>query len=182
MRNARAIFVFAAALFCGACAVATREAAPGAPTPEAWGAVLKTADTFASAGRHAAADSALLAFAAAHPGTRAAEEVTFWRALYKLDPRSEASTRAEGRRMMESYAASPTTAWYKGQANVLRFLAREIADAEQAAAADTEIVPGDTTSSGIAARDRVIRTQRAEIARLNAELERIKRRLASPTP
>ena len=161
--------------------MATREPAPGAPTPAAWGAVLNTADMFASAGRHSAADSALLAFAHAHPGTRAAEEVAFWRALYKLDPRSAASTRAEGRVMMESYAASTTTSWYKGQANVLRFLAREIADAEQSES-DSTIVAGDTTSSGIAARDRVIRTQRAEIARLNAELERIKRRLASPTP
>ncbi|HUR91364.1 MAG TPA: hypothetical protein VMY38_01705 [Gemmatimonadaceae bacterium] len=181
MRNARAIFVFTIALFCGACAVATRESAPGAPTPEAWGAVLNTADMFANAGRHAAADSALLAFARANPGTRAAEEVAFWRALYKLDPRSSASTRAEGRTMMESYAASSTTSWYKGQANVLRFLAREIADAEQSGS-DSTIVAGDTTSGGLAARDRVIRTQRAEIARLNAELERIKRRLASPTP
>lgn len=182
MRTARTILVFAAALLCGACATTSRESAPGAPTPAAWGAVLNTADAFANSGRHAAADSALLAFARAHPGTRAAEEVTFWRALYKLDPRSEASTRAEGRTMMESYAASATTSWYKGQANVLRFLAREIAEAEHAAAADPAIVPGDTTAGGLAARDRVIRTQRAEIARLNAELERIKRRLASPTP
>lgn len=181
MRNARTILVFTIALFCGACATAARAPAPVAPTPASWGAVLNTADMLASAGRHAAADSALLAFAAAHPGTRAAEEVTFWRALYKLDPRSEASTRAEGRMMMESYAASATTSWYKGQANVLRFLARDISDAEQPAP-DSSIVEGDTTSTGIAARDRVIRTQRAEIARLSAELERIKRRLASPTP
>lgn len=181
MTNARSILVIAAALFFGACATATREAAPGAPTPEVWGAVLNTADQLANAGRHAAADSALLAFARSHPGTRAAEEVAFWRALYKLDPRSSASTRAEGRTMMESYAASPTTSWYKGQANVLRFLARDLADAEQSAA-DSTIVAGDTSSTGIEARERVIRAQRAEIARLNAELERIKRRLASPTP
>ena len=136
---------------------------------------------FANAGRHSAADSALLAFAQAHPGTRAAEEVVFWRALYKLDPRSSAATRAEGRTLMESYAASTNASWYRGQANVLRYLAREIVEGEQAAG-DSTIVAGDTTAAGIAARDRVIRTQRAEIARLNAELERIKRRLASPTP
>lgn len=149
--------------------------------------MLNTTDYLANAGRHAAVDSTLQAFAQRHPDTRAAEEVLFWRALYKLDPRSSAGTRAEGRALMDSYAASSTTSWYRGQANVLRLLAREIADGEQAPgdstilAGDTSVV-GDTSVAGIAARDRVIRVQRAEIARLNAELERIKRRLAAPTP
>lgn len=151
------------------------------PTADSWGALLATADSLATAGRHAAADSVLFAFERAHPGTRAASEVQFWRALYKLDPRSSASTLAEGRRMMDAYAASPEASWYRAQANVLRHLARELASASEAAA-DPTIVAGDTSSRGIAARDQVIRNQRAEIARLNAELERIKRRLASPTP
>ncbi len=181
MRPAQTVIALSVALALGACASTGPKAEPGSPSPEAWGAVLNAADGFANAGRHSAADSALLAFARAHPGTRAAEEIVFWRALYKLDPRSSAATRAEGRTLMESYAASANASWYRGQANVLRFLAREIANGEQTAA-DTTIVAGDTTAAGIAARDRLIRTQRAEIARLNAELERIKRRLASPTP
>ncbi|MGI8618630.1 MAG: hypothetical protein ACR2L6_06010 [Gemmatimonadaceae bacterium] len=143
--------------------------------------MLNTADYLANAGRHAAVDSTLQAFAQRHPDTRAAEEVLFWRALYKLDPRSSAGTRAEGRVLMDSYVASSTTSWYRGQANVLRLLAREITDGEQSPG-DSTIVPGDTSVAGIVARDRVIRVQRAEIARLNAELERIKRRLAAPTP
>lgn len=150
-------------------------------TPDSWGSLLATVDSFATAGRHAAADSALLAFERAHPGTRAAAEVLFWRALYKLDPRSSAATREEGRRLMDAYAASPTASWYRAQANVLRHLARDIAAAAEAPA-DPTIVAGDTSARGIAARDQVIRTQRAEIARLNDELERIKRRLATPTP
>lgn len=181
MRQLRIVAALAASLTVGACASTGQVSHPGSPTPEAWGAVLNAADRFANAGRHAAADSALVAFARAHPGTRAAEEIVFWRALYKLDPRSSAATRAEGRALMESYAASANASWYRGQANVLRFIAREIADAEQNGS-DSTLVAGDTTSGGIAARDRVIRTQRAEIARLNAELERIKRRLAAPTP
>lgn len=180
MRPANTILALSAVLALGACATSPRPA-PGTPTPDRWGALLSTTDSLVAAGRHAAADSALRAFEQAHPGTRAAEEVLFWRALYKLDPRSSAATRAEGRAMMESYAASSTATWYRGQANVLRHLAREIAEAQQASA-DSTIVPGDTSASGIAARDRVIRNQRVEIARLNAELERIKRRLATPTP
>ena len=180
MRSARTIVWLTFALVLGACATLSRSA-PGSPSPEEWGALLNTTDLMANAGRHAAADSTLRAFAAAHPGTRAAEETLFWRALYKMDPRSSAATRAEGRALMDEYAASSRTSWYRGQANVLRHLAREISDAEQSVA-DSTIVPGDTTAGGIAARDRVIRTQRAEIARLNAELERIKRRLAAPTP
>ena len=180
MRPARKIGWLGLTLALGACATLSRPA-PESPSPETWGALLNTTDLLANAGRHAAADSALRAFAERHPGTRAAEEVLFWRALYKMDPRSSAATRAEGRALMEEYAASSKTSWYRGQANVLRHLAREIADAEQSTA-DSTIVPGDTTAGGLAARDRVIRSQRAEIARLNAELERIKRRLAAPTP
>lgn len=184
MRNSRTISAVLAAATLSACATLPRSA-PESPSPESWGALLHTTDNLANAGRHAAADSALLDFARRHPGTRAAEEVLFWRALYKLDPRSSAATRAEGRALMDSYAASDKTAWYRGQANVLRHLAREIVLAEQAAgqaSGDTTIVITDTSAAGIAARDRVIRTQRAEIARLNAELERIKRRLATPSP
>lgn len=143
--------------------------------------MLNTIDHLANAGRHAAVDSTLQAFAQQHPGTRASEEVLFWRALYKLDPRSSAAMRAEGRALMESYLASPKTSWYRGQATVLRHLAREISDSEQPPV-DSGLVPGDTSAAGIAARDRIIRIQRAEIASLNAELERIKRRLAAPTP
>lgn len=184
MRTAKIITASLAALTLSACASAPRSG-PESPSPEAWGALLNTTDNLASAGRHAAADSALLDFARRHPGTRAADEVLFWRALYKLDPRSSAATRAEGRSLMDAYVASDKTSWYRGQANVLRHLAREIVLAEQAAgqaSGDTTIVITDTSAAGIAARDRVIRTQRAEIARLNAELERIKRRLATPTP
>ena len=184
MRTAKIITAAMAVLTLSACASLSRSA-PESPSPEAWGALLKTADSLATAGRYAAADSALVDFAKGHPGTRAADEVVFWRALYKLDPRSSAGTRDEGRALMDSYLASEKTAWYRGQANVLRHLAREIVLAEQAAgqaSGDTTIVISDTSPAGIAARDRVIRTQRAEIARLNAELERIKRRLATPSP
>ena len=84
---------------------------------------------------------------------------------------------------MDAYAASPTTAWYRAHANVLREIARQMAEGEGAASApDAPILAGDTSVAGIVARDLMIRTQRAEIARLNAELERIKRRLAAPTP
>jgi hypothetical protein len=184
MRTAKIITASLAVLTLSACASLSRSA-PKSPSPQAWGTLLNTADQLANAGRHAAADSALLDFSQRYPGTRAAEEALFWRALYKLDPRNSAATRAEGRSLMDSYLASERTAWYRGQANVLRRLAREIVLAEQAAAqasGDTTIVISDTSPAGIAARDRVIRTQRAEIARLNAELERIKRRLATPTP
>jgi hypothetical protein len=184
MRTAKIITASLAVLTLTACATLSRSA-PESPSPEAWGALLSTTDNLANAGRHAAADSTLRAFATSYPGTRAAEEVLFWRALYKLDPRSSAATRAEGRALLDSYLASEKTAWYRGQANVLRHLAREIVLAEQAAgqaSGDTTIVITDTSAAGIAARDRVIRTQRAEIARLNSELERIKRRLAAPTP
>ncbi len=180
MRAERIIVAITLSLALHACASAPNPA-PGALRPDEWGALINTTDSLANVGRHAAADSALLAFEQAHAGTRAASEVKFWRALYKLDPRNAASTRAEGRAMMDSYASSPEASWYRAQANVLRHLAGEIAAAEQPVA-DSIIVANDASPRGIAARDLVIRNQRAEIARLNAELDRIKRRLAAPTP
>lgn len=180
MRLAKILVAYTAVAIFSACA-STPASTPEGPSPETWGALLNTTDYLANAGRHAAVDSTLLAFASRHPGTRVANEVLFWRALYKLDPRSTTAERAEGRSLLDAYLASSTTSWYRGQANVLRHLAREIAVAEQGNG-DSAIVAGDTSAAGVAARDRVIRTQRAEIARLNAELERIKRRLATPTP
>src|SRR5688572_29264105 len=154
MRPARKIGWLTLARGLSACATLSHSA-PESPSPEEWGALLNTTDVLVNAGRHAAADSTLRAFAAAHPGTRAAEETLFWRALYKMDPRSSAATRAEGRALMDEYAASSKTSWYRGQANVLRHLAREISEAEQSApdaTADSTLVPGDTTAGGIAAR------------------------------
>jgi len=143
--------------------------------------LLSRTDSLANAGRHDEADSVLVAFATAHPGTRAAAEAPFWRALYKLDPRNSPASRAEGRALMDAYAASSTSAWYRAHANVLKHIAQEISDMERTPD-DSTIVAGDTSVRGITARDQVIRNQRAEITRLNAELERIKRRLAAPTP
>jgi len=182
MGNTKIVAGFALALTIGACATLPK-APPSHPTPAQWGALLNRTDSLANAGGHAQADSLLLSFAQLHGASRAAAEVPFWRALYKLDPRNAASTRAEGRALMDAYAASPTTAWYRAHANVLREIARQMAEGEGAASApDAPILAGDTSVAGIVARDLMIRTQRAEIARLNAELERIKRRLAAPTP
>lgn len=182
MRNTNTAVGFALALTLGACATLPK-APPSHPTPAQWGSLLNRADSLANAGRHAQADSLLVSFAQLHPASRAAAEVPFWRALYKLDPRNTASTRTEGRALMDAYAASPTTAWYRAHANVLREIARQITEGEAAASASAApIMSGDTSATGIAARDLMIQTQRAEIARLNAELERIKRRLAAPTP
>ncbi|MGI9140229.1 MAG: hypothetical protein ACR2GJ_03865 [Gemmatimonadaceae bacterium] len=194
MKSSYAGFAFVIAGALSACSSIPR-ATPVHPTPADWGALLTRTDSLASAGRHAAADSMLLAFESAHAGSRAAAEVPFWRALYKLDPRNTSSAQAEGRALMDSYAASSSSGWYRAHANVLTHLARKVDVAEQGPG-DTTIVAGDTSSAGLAARDRVIRNQRAEIARLNpeiarlsaeiarlsAELERIKRRLATPTP
>lgn len=180
MKSKNAVLAFMIAGALSACS-SIPKATPVYPTPADWGALLTRTDSLASSRQHAAADSILLAFERAHPGSRAAAEVPFWRALYKLDPRSTSADQAVGQALMDSYAASSSSAWYRAHANVLTHLAREVASAEQASS-DTTIVEGDTTFVGLAARDRIIRNQRAEIARLSAELERIKRRLASPTP
>lgn len=172
--------IVAAGFVLGACTVLPKPVTV-APTRSEWGTLLVTTDSLVNAGRYAEADRVLVAFERANAGTRPASEVPFWRALYKLDPRNSAVARAEGLALMDAYADSPTSWWYREHANVLRHLARAIAEAGTPPP-EPVIIQGDTSAGGIAARDQVIRDLRADVERLNAELERIKRRLAAPTP
>jgi hypothetical protein len=149
-----------------------------------WMALLSTTSQLAEAGRFDAADSALHSFAATWPGTREAEETAFWRALYRIDPRNPAPQPGAAVQLLDQYLLSDSVYWYRAEARVLRQLAVIQAGGPPATVA---VEPGATippirprADQTAAEKDLEIQQLRERVARLNEELERIRRRLSSP--
>ena len=148
------------------------------------------------AGNYHAADRLLSEFARVHPNTREARESAFWRAAYMVDPGNTLGSLGSGVAALDAYLASEPEGWYRNEAAILR----RTATAAQGLVAgamtgwipppDTIVVVRDSTAQpSRRSRDEEIaelRTQlnrsKAELAEANAELERIKKRLANPSP
>lgn len=147
------------------------------------------------AGNYFAADRILAEFARRHPDTREARETAFWRAAYLVDPANTLGSLESGIIALDAYLANEPQGWYRSAAEVLR---RAAAGAHALAlgarsgwAPDTVVVvvatdsapaPRRSRDEEIAAlRDQLARSN-AELAKANDELERIKKRLANPTP
>jgi len=134
--------------------------------------------TDANESRTAAADRALSEFAQRFPGTPEAAEVPYWRALLKLDPNSSAGMR-ESMSMLDSYIASAPTGAHRFEAGLFRRLGLVI---EQRNAAIAAIPPAPTARPEDKAREEELQRLRDELAAANAELARIRRRVARPRP
>ena len=147
------------------------------PTPaEAFTTAISAANKRAEAGDYAGADRILADFALKSRGTGEATEISFWRALYMVDPSNKTASIPEGLRAIDIYLATPGAKMYKPQALVIKRTAQSVQALKQA-----QITPK------ISGRDTVFVTREEEIAALkdqlakaNAELERIKKRLANP--
>jgi hypothetical protein len=144
--------------------------------------MLSTAGQLAEAGRFEAVDSTLTAYAEARRGTQEAHEVGFWRALYKLDPRNPSPQPVTAMQLLDDYMLSGSVHWYRPEARVVRELAFVQAGAAQPVTAQpVQASPGTgprpTTN---AEKDIEIQQLRERNARLEAELERIRRRLSTP--
>ncbi len=167
--------VVVGALLLGACARSPEAAKPPAPG-EAFSNAIVTAGRRAEAGDYAGADRILSDFALKSKGTDEATEISFWRALYMVDPSNKTASIPEGLRAIDIYLTTPGARMYKPQALVLKRTAQSVQALRQA-----QIAPK------ISGRDTVFVTREEEIAALkdqlakaNAELERIKKRLANP--
>ena len=135
-----------------------------------------TADT--SATRAFGADRALAEFAQRFAGSPEAAEVPYWRALFKLDPNSAAAVR-ESMTMLDGYLATAPAGAHRLEAGVLRRLGLAI---EQRNAAIAAIPPAPTVRPEDKAREEELQRLRDEVAAANAELARIRRRVARPRP
>jgi outer membrane protein assembly factor BamD (BamD/ComL family) len=157
----------------------------------AWPGALAAGRAALAARSFARADSVFAAFVQTHPGTPAAIEAGYWRAVVALDPLNATSSTAAALAALDAYAAADPARPHAEEAAALRGLAGLVdslrlalgyersaaaAGAAAAAAARAALVPRDT----LRARDDELARLRAELEAVRAELGRVRRRLAAP--
>lgn len=189
IRNRLARASLGVLLFAGGCA--QLRAANASPSPVDEGALtatLQQAEREALASRFAVADRLLADFASAHPNTAAAVETGFWRALFKLDAANQSASPRDAIAMLDSYLAISAPVSHRGAASALRRVAIALdRPATVVVSASGATAGGRTDAKADArpddkAREEEVQRLKDELAKANAELERIKRRLAQPNP
>jgi len=167
------------------------------PIPQDWARTRSETRRNIEVGNYHAADRLLAEFARVHPNTREARESAFWRAAYMVDPANSLGSLDGGVAALDAYLANEPEGWYRNEAAILRRTALAakglVAGASSAwvPVADTIVVRVTDSTAQPARRTRdeeiaELRSQlarsRAELADANAELDRIKKRLANPSP
>ncbi len=165
----------ASAWLATACAPA-RSAPLPAPVPT-YASTLAAAQKRADSGDYAGADRILADFALRAPNKAEAHEISFWRALYLVDPSNRSSSPEEGIRALDIYLKTQGTVNYRPQALVLKRTAQTVQTLRQASQVIPKVNGRDTVFVN---REDEIVALRDQLAKANAELERIKRRLANP--
>jgi hypothetical protein len=138
--------------------------------------VLFGAQKRVEAGDYRSADKLLADYALTNKGTAEGREVAFWRALYMVDPSNKSASIAQGIRALDIYLAQDSTLWYRTQAEVLRRTASAL-EGQRVAQVPRQVVGRDTV---FVSREEEITALRDQLAKANAEIERIKKRLANP--
>ncbi len=145
-----------------------------------WSATLVQASSEASSGRYAVADRVLAEYTTRNPASPDAAEAMYWRALYKLDPANQGASTREAITMLDSYLGA-SGAPHRAEALALRRIAVAM-ESRAVPAVGAVVTPPKTDVAPDKAKDDEIQRLKDELARANAELERIKRRLAQPKP
>jgi hypothetical protein len=175
--NARAFRIAATALVAVAIAACTKVPAGKAPEPAtAFTSVIQSADKRVSVGDYAGADRILADFALKQKGTNDATEIAFWRALYMIDPSNRTASMGDGIRALDIYLTTDGASLYKAEALVLKRTAQTVM-ALRSAQQTAKVVGRDTVFVN---REDEIAGLKDQLAKANAELERIKKRLANP--
>ncbi len=155
-----------------------QKAAP-APSPNAgYMAAVTAAEKRANAGDYNAADRILADFALRAHGTDEAAEASFWRAMYMVDPLNKSASVSAGIRALDIYLDTPGARMYRAQALVLKRTAQNVQALRQASVATVKVVGRDTV---FVSREEEVSALKDQLAKANAELERIKKRLANPS-
>jgi hypothetical protein len=148
-----------------------------APAPDPFATTVAAAQKRADVGDYAGADKILADFALKARGTDDAAEASFWRAMYMVDPSNKSASMSSGIRALDIYLATPGVRRYKPQALVLKRTAQTVQSLRQAQATP-KVVGRDTV---FVSREEEIAGLKDQLAKANAELERIKKRLANPS-
>jgi hypothetical protein len=157
----------------------------------AWVDVYVEAQHEAEAGRYDRADSLLAGYMRRHASAAEANEARYWRAFFLLDPANPQTAPREAAKMLGQYLDAGVTQVHATEAATLRRTARALdslsgsVQAAQAALVAAEARAGDANKekapAAAAASPDEVQKLRDELARTQAELERIKKRLATPT-
>jgi hypothetical protein len=164
-----------------------------------WPATRAEAESLATAGKYGAADSVLGAFATSYSGTAEGANALYWKAVLALDPSNLSANPQAALAALDAYDEAPHNEPHLTEARILRRIAVLVASiqrlTEQAASSSDSASAADSAAkSAKEAGDSKVRSKDEEIARLRAELEkantelaatkdeldRIKKRLATP--
>ncbi|HUF27147.1 MAG TPA: hypothetical protein VMM18_09235 [Gemmatimonadaceae bacterium] len=154
-----------------------------APVPE-WVGTVTEAQSAAAEGEFLRADSALVAYEQANPGTPEATEAVYWRGIFALDPSNPHGSAAVAAAAFEAYLRDPAAVLRRSEAAVFHRLASRLDSLATGVAISAASVPPPAgvgaARSNADPRDEELRRLREELRRANEELERIRRRLATP--
>ena len=170
-----------------ACATLPRMTPPVAESTERWRVVVALADQHVAAGRYAEADRLLAEFGQSSMGTPEAPEATFYRALYRLDPANPAASPQESIGLLDAFLAMRIVSPHRTDAVVLRRIAVALGAKPEVVTVTvprdaTAVAPNPQPRADTAAKDEEIAKLKEELTKANAELERIRRRVATPKP
>lgn len=169
-------FLIAAAALISACSGGGR--AGNAPAPvDGFVAAVSAADRRVEAGDYAGADRILADYALKNKGTENGMEIAFFRALFMVDPNNKNASMAEGVRALEIYLNTSSVKRYRAEALVLKRTAQSVLALRATAAQPARSAKSDTV---FVSREAEIAELKDQLAKANAELDRIKKRLANP--
>ncbi|MFN2399490.1 MAG: hypothetical protein ABR543_12750 [Gemmatimonadaceae bacterium] len=180
----RALAGVAIFLLSSAC---VRYARPAVPVlASEWAATLATARAAVLAGDHDDADSTLVNFTRVHGGTPEAREAEYWRGLFKLDPANRRRSASEALPHLDRYLSDTIGLVHLVEARAIRILAGTLDSLAHTVTVITSAQSAQAVDSGFPPREqemvKEIQRLKDQLDKTNAELERIKRRLAAPTP
>ena len=167
--------LIAIALVISGCSTKPKPVIAPAPATE-FAAAIESARLKVDAGDYSAADRILSDYSLKHQGSPEAREISFWRAMYLVDPANRSASIAQGIRALDIYLGTDGAIWYRPQAEVLRRTALVIQQVRQAQI-PKQVNGRDTV---FISREEEVAALRDQLAKANAELERIKKRLANP--
>lgn len=146
-----------------------------------WAVAFDQAQQAVIGGRYADADTILVRFIDAHQGSADAADARFWRALYALDPANGSASTTTAIAELDRYLEGPPSLPHWREAATLRRVAAQLETATRlAAAAQTQTSVTHVVSADDHSKDDEVQRLRAELARANEELDRIKKRLSKP--
>ncbi|HEX6966027.1 MAG TPA: hypothetical protein VF166_09525 [Gemmatimonadaceae bacterium] len=180
--------VFGVAVAAAACASISHQPRT-APAPERdWAPTIAAAQKAVAGGRYADAEQELTVFAQRHPGSPESRETLYWRALFFLDPANHNQNTGSAVKALDAYLLDGSSAPHREEAQVLRRIALSLDSLSRSgllivnSPADTVVKPLPTMLARMLELQKDNQHLKDQLDKTNAELERIKKRLAAPKP